>query len=205
MQRTRAATTRPDADLRTRRRQQTEREIHTAAITLAVERGADQVTVDDIAALAGVSARTFFRYFPTRDRALVYDRWGFDDAIHALFAQHDPRQVRLADVEDVFGAILAEFEADPDFDTLIAMYQIITSAPQLLAAATAAANERTDALLATLPQTVRPRVRFMLAVAGTVLFATFTEWVEISSSTGTSGKPPVLSVYRRLCRELATL
>ncbi|WP_433574407.1 TetR family transcriptional regulator [Nocardia brasiliensis] len=205
MQRTNTAKTRPGADLRTRRRRQTEREIHLAAITLAAERGADHITVDDIAARAGVSSRTFFRYFPTRDRALVYDRLGFDDAIESLFAAHDPHRVRLADVEQVFGRVLAEFEADPDFDAVVDMYQIIASAPHLLATATAAANERADAVLATLPAAVRPRIRFMLAIAGTVLFTALTEWVESCSRDGASAAVPALAVYRRLCGELSAL
>jgi AcrR family transcriptional regulator len=42
-------------------------EIATAAIELIAERGFDEVTIDDIARHAGISARTFFRYFPSKD------------------------------------------------------------------------------------------------------------------------------------------
>ncbi|GAA5095102.1 TetR/AcrR family transcriptional regulator [Nocardia iowensis] len=200
-----ASTERPGPDLRARRRRQTELEIHAAAVALAAERGADQVTVDDIAARAGVSARTFFRYFATRDRALVFDRWGFSDAVDELFVRADPNEVRLRDIEQAFGSVLANIDQSPDVGATADMYQAITSSPQLMAAATAAANERTDGLLATIPATARSRVRFMLAVAGTVLFAAFTEWIETGTPTGASGAPSVLDIYLRLCDELGTL
>ncbi|QIS04186.1 TetR family transcriptional regulator [Nocardia brasiliensis] len=204
MQRTEVAVA-PIPDLRARRRRQTELEIHTAAITLAAERGADRVTVDDIAALAGVSARTFFRYFPTRDRALVYDRWGFDDAVDALFARHDPREVRMRDVETVYEHGLARIKADPDPDAATTIYRTLSASTQLMAAATAAANERTAALLDTIPAAERIRVRLLLGVARTVLFTAFAEWVESGSPTASSDSSPLLEVYRRLCREVRSL
>lgn len=62
--------------LRDRRRQQTTHEIETAALNLLAERTFDEVSVDDIAKAAGVSKRTFFRYFASKDDVILgYDRW----------------------------------------------------------------------------------------------------------------------------------
>lgn len=56
--------------LRARRRQQTRAEIHDAAVELVLERGFAAVTVEDIAQVAGISPRTFFNYFPTKQEAI---------------------------------------------------------------------------------------------------------------------------------------
>ncbi|GAA2255158.1 TetR family transcriptional regulator [Streptomyces ruber] len=59
-------------DLRAVRRRQTRAAITEAAVGLALERGAAAVTVDRIAAAAGVSRRTFFNYFHAKEDALVH-------------------------------------------------------------------------------------------------------------------------------------
>jgi TetR/AcrR family transcriptional regulator, regulator of mycofactocin system len=53
-----------------RRRRRTQRALQDAAIALVGRRGLADVTVDDIAAAAGVSRRTFFNHFPTKAAAL---------------------------------------------------------------------------------------------------------------------------------------
>ena len=53
-----------------RRRRRTQRALQNAAIALVGRRGLAEVTVDEIAAAAGVSRRTFFNHFPTKAAAL---------------------------------------------------------------------------------------------------------------------------------------
>jgi AcrR family transcriptional regulator len=53
-----------------RRRRRTQRALQNAAITLVGTRGLAEVTVEEIAAAAGVSRRSFFNHFPTKAAAL---------------------------------------------------------------------------------------------------------------------------------------
>jgi AcrR family transcriptional regulator len=57
--------------LRDRRRSDTWTAIHEAAASLALERGLEAATVDAVAQAAGVSPRTFFNYFATKDDAVL--------------------------------------------------------------------------------------------------------------------------------------
>jgi AcrR family transcriptional regulator len=55
---------------RERQRRESWRALQSAAVRLVGERGFAAVTVDDVAAAAGVSRRTFFNHFPTKAAAL---------------------------------------------------------------------------------------------------------------------------------------
>src|SRR5215469_241182 len=69
--------------LRQRKRRQTRAALSRAAIRLCIQRGWENVTVDEIAAAANVSPRTFRNYFPTKAAAVA--------------AGHLERMLRIAD------------------------------------------------------------------------------------------------------------
>ena len=57
--------------LRERKKAETRQALMTAAVRLAEQLGPDRVTVEAIAEAAGVSARTFFNYFPSKEDAII--------------------------------------------------------------------------------------------------------------------------------------
>ena len=63
---------RPDEGLRERKKRITRQQISDVATTLCVSRGFDNVRVADVAEIVGVSEKTVFNYFPTKE-AMVFD------------------------------------------------------------------------------------------------------------------------------------
>jgi AcrR family transcriptional regulator len=72
--------------LRARRRRLLRDEIEAVAVRLFVDRGYDAVSVDDLAEAMGMSSRTFFRYYATKDEILRRYQSGLGEALLAAFA-----------------------------------------------------------------------------------------------------------------------
>jgi AcrR family transcriptional regulator len=60
-----------EGGLRERKKQQTRAALADAALRLALDKGPDAVTVEEIAEAADVSVRTFFNYFPHKEHAIL--------------------------------------------------------------------------------------------------------------------------------------
>lgn len=78
--------------LRDRQRAQVLTDIRRAAFRLFVERGYDIVTTEEIAAAAGVSPRTFFRYVPAKQELLLAPVRHGGAAIVSLLEQRPVRE-----------------------------------------------------------------------------------------------------------------
>jgi AcrR family transcriptional regulator len=56
-----------------------------AALNLFSANGYDETTTDQIAESAGVSPRTYFRYFPTKESVLFFGEYDFIDAVSGVY------------------------------------------------------------------------------------------------------------------------
>lgn len=110
--------------LRERKKQATREALRAAALRLALERGPDNVRVDDIADAAGVSARTYNNYFSSRERAIVSAVNAERELriVAAILAQ--PAEVSLSDA--VIEAVVDQY-ADPDGHTQDVLLMITTN------------------------------------------------------------------------------
>ncbi|MCE7080730.1 TetR/AcrR family transcriptional regulator [Streptomyces sp. ST2-7A] len=122
------ATGRAGGTLWDTRRRRTHRDIRRAARELALERGVAAVTVDEIAGAAGVSRRTFFNYFRSKEDALL-------EAPPALAPDAVERFVHADDFS--FGAALADLvrgharDIVRDPDGIATSHRLVTENPEL--------------------------------------------------------------------------
>jgi AcrR family transcriptional regulator len=74
--------------LRDEHKAHTERSLREAALKLFASQGYDTTTIEEIAEKAGVSARTFFRYFPTKESVLyLHERLWFQSLRETFLGQ----------------------------------------------------------------------------------------------------------------------
>lgn len=71
----------PREGLRERKRRETLQRITNAGICLFIEKGYEATTLDEIAAEAGISRRTFFYYFKSKDEILLSLQSGVGDML----------------------------------------------------------------------------------------------------------------------------
>jgi AcrR family transcriptional regulator len=115
-------------DWRQRKKAATRDRIRASALQLFNEQGYDATTVEQIAAAAGVSHMTFFRYFPAKEDVALSDSY---DPMIATLLRHTPATWPLT--ERIRAALLQGLQRvyDTDRDALLAQNKLIVSTPVL--------------------------------------------------------------------------
>lgn len=116
---------------RTRRLAQTE--LTSVAQDLFVAQGYDGTTVDQIAAAAGMSKRTFFRYFPSKDDLVIGKYDLFADRMAEALDERPADEPVWESLRRVFDITLDYVQDDHQRARNDAMDEIVRSTPQLYA------------------------------------------------------------------------
>ncbi|MRG59361.1 TetR family transcriptional regulator [Agromyces sp. CFH 90414] len=113
-----------------RTRQRAYAEITAVAMELFLADGFEQTTIDEIAAAAGISRRSFFRYFGTKEDVVLGHLIAEGQALRAALE-------RRPDGEDVWTALRAAIfsleEADGDEERMLAVSRMLYRTPSLRA------------------------------------------------------------------------
>jgi AcrR family transcriptional regulator len=96
--------------LRQRKRQQTRERLTRVAMALFLDRGFEATTLDDIAAAADVSRRSFFHYFSSKEDVVF--AWQEDSitALIAAIAARPANESMLAAAENAISAMVRQLE-----------------------------------------------------------------------------------------------
>lgn len=119
----------PAEGLRERHRRRTEATLEEAALALFEERGFDLVTVDDIAAAADISRRTFFRYFATKEDVLLADQPRRLEELRAALAARPAEEPALSALRHALLSLADEHEQNRDL--LLRKARIVRATPSL--------------------------------------------------------------------------
>ncbi|QRY51659.1 TetR family transcriptional regulator [Mycolicibacterium septicum] len=141
-----------EAGLRERKKQRTRAMLIEAAIELCDRQGFEQTTVEQIAAVADVSPRTFSRYFATKDAVVLAF---VDEVIEMVAIELESQPAEIGDIEALYRAHVQAFlktkTAPPTqltSDRLLASARIITSSPALIQSASEFRADAVNVVLA---------------------------------------------------------
>lgn len=138
----------PPPGLRERRRVETRRELADAALDLFETNGVSRTTVDDIVRRAGTSPRTFFRYFATKEAAVLGGSDTTIDVIREAGTAMRAGTPIIDSIESSWLRLLVEVDDKPDdHHRILRVGRLIRAEPTLLATVLREEAEQIDALV----------------------------------------------------------
>ncbi|MEV8453178.1 helix-turn-helix domain-containing protein [Streptomyces sp. NPDC052095] len=179
--------TTPPPGLRERKKQATRVALREAALRLAVERGPDQVRVEDIAEAAGVSPRTYNNYFASREQAIVSAVTADRETRIAAAVAARPAGVPLADA--VTEAVVGQY-TDTGEQAPRALLLITTRTPlreAFLGTTAAIEPPLAEVIAERLGGTGAQTARVLAASVAAAVRIALEEWLRPAGSPGAGG------------------
>jgi AcrR family transcriptional regulator len=115
--------------LRERHRKRTAADLESAALELFCERGFDAVTIDDIAAAADVSRRTFFRYFAAKEDVILSDHPRRLDELQAALDRRPADEAPLAALRHAIMWLADTYEEQREH--MVRRFTLVSTTPAL--------------------------------------------------------------------------
>jgi AcrR family transcriptional regulator len=182
--------------LRERKRLATRKAIQHAVLQLALERGLEHVTVEEISRVADVSPRTFFNYFVSKEAAIAGDTPNLmEDAAVDEFVAGEPSGELIHDL----GILIADAadHASEDRETLLMRKDLHSRYPNLFAlrmagmrvfeeqltAVVARRMVNDDPALGSDPDALRSRAHLVTLVAFGALRHAWSSWADAGSDS----------------------
>lgn len=103
-----------DLTLRERTRRAVRAEIVDAAMSLFLRQGFEATTVEEIAQAAGISRRSYFRYFANKDEAIAEALASIGRTIAQALTQRPPDESPWDALRHAFEPLLEQASADPN-------------------------------------------------------------------------------------------
>jgi AcrR family transcriptional regulator len=117
--------------VRERTRRAVRDELAQLAKELFVEKGYDETTIDDLAAAAGMSKRTFFRYFASKEE-LVFGKYEIlGEQLAEDLAARPTDEPLWTSLRQAFGRVVEYCESEALGSTAVAMENIVRDHPAL--------------------------------------------------------------------------
>ncbi|MGC2783777.1 MAG: helix-turn-helix domain-containing protein [Roseiarcus sp.] len=164
--------------VRERKRLQTLERIAEVSLQLFVTNGYDETTLEAIAAAAGISRRTFFYYYKSKDEILVALQCeGFIEALHRAFDALPTGKPPIVALRDTLPELISSFESEK---TLV-IAEILQSTEALKIRKLAIYIEMENALFGAMARTWpeladQPSLRLMAGVGIGVLRLSTEQW-----------------------------
>jgi AcrR family transcriptional regulator len=166
--------------LRERKKLQTRAAIVDAALELFERKGFEATTVEDIAAAADVSPRTFFRYFESKQDVVMAKTNEKGDNLATLLTARPPEEPPLEALRRTILGVISEMVAGDDGS--LREMRVMMGTPELRTMALDHFHEHQDELAVALagrmglaPDAFTPRL--LAGVVSTALWALVDRWV----------------------------
>ncbi|GAA2828142.1 TetR family transcriptional regulator [Leucobacter komagatae] len=192
--------------VRERRNRELRQRVHLAALDLGERFGIGAVTVAQIATASGISRRSFFRHFGSKEEAVLAGHSRYLDAVASLPLEVDTAAGALGAIERL-GDVVLELEGIPDLVEHRRVAALIAADPAIRAYAVAQdrviADMLRDRLAEQLPQEELGALELVADLGVTIWRHGWVRWSAQAGSADDETPAQSHAAARRLFRELA--